>query len=111
MTKDKSNRFKTQPNTLAQQQVQKELCLVHNLKQHMTDNNISPQVLSAKTGISKSQIEKILNGDMKPSRLFMQALCTVPELCITYKDLLVWSLLDDTLKYANDNHQVLKYAV
>jgi len=88
-----------------------QCCFIQNVKQVMSDRKITAEKMAKISGLDVKQIRKILAGQMKPSRSFLQALANIDELAITYKDLVVWSLLDESLQYANDNNRVLEYAV
>lgn len=88
----------------------KKRCLLQNLTQLMIEKKLTISTLASNSGLDPLHIENMLSGSVEPSHTFLQSLANVKELSVSYRDLLNWCALDESLKYANDNHHVLNIA-
>ncbi len=74
-----------------------------NLLKIMNEKGLTTDGIALESGLNKSLIEKLTRGELRPSRSILERLSLAPCVGLTYKTLVTWCLLDDSLKYASAN--------
>ena len=74
-----------------------------NVLQIIEDKQLTLDSLAQESGLDKKLLSQLVQGTIRPSRSVLQCLSVAPSVRVSYKKLVTWCLLDDSLQYASVN--------
>ncbi len=85
------------------QQLPVQSLFLSNLFELMTEKGLTSSDIAIESGLNESLVKKVIEGELRPSRSILQRLSLASCVGLTYKTLVTWCLLDDSLRYAEAN--------
>ncbi len=72
-----------------------------NMIKNIEEKGLTSKEIAVESELDQALIEKLIKGELRPSRSILHSLSLAPCVGITYKTLVTWCLLDDSLRYAS----------
>lgn len=77
---------------------------LRNMMRAIEDKGLTTELVAQESGLDRTMMRKLVRGELTPSRSVLQRLSLSPSMGLTYKTLVTWCLLDESLHYASANN-------